>query len=176
MPNELPNISPASASLDSLYRRYVVMVRNRALRLLGDTDAAQDIAQEVFVKFLENDRSEEQMQNVAGFLYRMATNASLDRLRVKYRHTSYTPDMGEPTQTPGLEDQLALKKVLAMCKDEDARIAVYYYIDGMDQEEISELTQVPRRTVSHHLDRFRTRARRLLGQQVGEDKENAHVG
>ena len=166
------------ANIDSLYRRYVVMVRNRALRLLGDPDAAQDVAQEVFVKFLETERSEEQMQNVAGFLYRMATNASLDRLRVKYRHTSYTPDMGEPTLAwaPVLEDQLALKKVLAMCKDEDAKIAVYYYVDGMDQEEISELTRVPRRTVSHHLDRFRARARRLLGKQVGEDKENAHVG
>lgn len=154
------------------------MVRNRALRLLGDADAAQDVAQEVFVKFLENERSEDELQNVAGFLYRMSTNAALDRLRVKYRHTSYTPEMGEPTQAPGLEDQLALQKVLAICRDDDAKIAVYYYIDGMDQEEISELTQVPRRTVSHHLDRFRTRARRLLGKVGGDGdgKENAHVG
>ncbi len=57
------------------------MVRKRAERLLGDAVAAEDVAQDTFVRYLRFRRRDQSARDLAALLYRIATNLSPDRLR-----------------------------------------------------------------------------------------------
>jgi RNA polymerase sigma-70 factor (ECF subfamily) len=153
--------------IDVVYRRYIVLVRNRACRILGDRAAAQDVAQDVFVKLMLRRREHGLEADTPSLLYRMATNAALNRLRDAERRARALRVV-VPACPPGAQatdEALALRAVLARVPEDEAIAAAYYYIDGLLQDEIAELLQLERRTVGNRLQAFRRRARRMLGIQ-----------
>jgi RNA polymerase sigma-70 factor, ECF subfamily len=56
-----------------------------ALRLLGEPAAAEDVVQEAFLKLMTGADRIEGRARLATWLYRVATNAALDRLRARKR-------------------------------------------------------------------------------------------
>jgi RNA polymerase sigma-70 factor (ECF subfamily) len=157
--------SAAQADISALYRRHVALVRGCALRILGEPAAAEDVAQEVFIRFLKHRERSGSERDTAAFLYRTSTHLALNRLRDARRrqglHEAHAPDTGlEGARSP--EDGLALRKVLAEADPEQAQIAACYFIHGMEHEEIAELLGLPRRTVGRRLEKFRAHAERML--------------
>ncbi len=147
------------------------MVRKRAERLLGDAVAAEDVAQDTFVRYLRFRRRDQSARDLAALLYRIATNLSLDRLRRRSRKRAllerYTPP--PPCNPSPLDDRIALRQALAVTGRREAEIAAYYYVDGMQQDEIARLLGMQRRTVGRRLERFRRRASRFLhGEPRGQ--------
>jgi DNA-directed RNA polymerase specialized sigma24 family protein len=69
-----------------------------------------------------------------------------------------------PAPPPTPEARTALRAVLAHVEDELAQVAVFYYVDDMDQAEIAAVLGVSRRTIGYRLDRFREEALRILGE------------
>ena len=147
------------------YRRCYPLVRNRAFRILGDAAAAEDVAHETFMKLIEYSNKGTVIDNVPALLYRVATNLSLKRLRDSQRRhsllTAKHPWREHPVDPT--DDRIALRYVLAHVGEQEAQIAAYYYVDGLEQEEIATLLGMERRTVGRRLERFRERAQRLLG-------------
>ncbi|HET6344768.1 MAG TPA: sigma-70 family RNA polymerase sigma factor, partial [Myxococcota bacterium] len=143
--------------LEAVYRCYIVMVRNRACRILGDRAAAQDVAQDVFVKFMLRRRNRGAEQDTPSLLYRMATNAALNRLRSLGRRGRALRREGPPPAATddACDDRLALRAVLARVPEDEALVAAYYYVDGLLQAEIATLLQMERRTVGNRLEAFR---------------------
>jgi RNA polymerase sigma-70 factor (ECF subfamily) len=70
-----------------------------ALRLLGDPAAAEDVVQEAFLKLMANAGRIEGRSRLATWLYRVAYNASLDRLRAQKREVA-VPDEADDEATP----------------------------------------------------------------------------
>ncbi|MBZ4416336.1 RNA polymerase sigma factor [Myxococcus sp. RHSTA-1-4] len=163
--------------LSSLYRRHVAMVRGCALRILGEPSAAEDVAQEAFIRFLQHRERSGGEQDTAAFLYRTSTNLALNRLRDARRRKglqeAHLPD-AEPHSPHSPEDGLALRKVLAEADPEQAQIAACYFIHGMEHEEIAGLLGLPRRTVGRRLAKFRAHAEHML--QGVRRKEAGHGG
>jgi RNA polymerase sigma-70 factor (ECF subfamily) len=159
-------MTPASqADISTLYRRHVALVRNCALRILGEPAAAEDVAQEVFIRFLRHrDRGGDE-RDTAAFLYRTSTHLAINRLRDARRrntlHEAHVPQE-EPESPRSPEDGLMLRKVLAEADEEQAQIAACYFIHGMEHEEIATLLGIPRRTVGRRLEKFREHAERML--------------
>jgi len=149
-----------------LYRRHVAMVRARSLRILGSVAAAEDVAQEVFIRFLQDSGRRAVPEAPAAMLYRMATNAALNRLRDARRRDELDAQHLSPSGQgdPDPVDWIALRQVLAQVSEEEAQIATYFYFDGLEHEEIAALLSLQRRTVGRRLDSFRSRARALLEQ------------
>lgn len=161
----------------AVYRRHVVMVRNRALRLLGDDAAAQEVAQEAFIKFLEHRERTGSEAEVAAFLYRMATNLALNRLRDGLRQrelSALRATRGAQTRSHDAREA-ALRHVLAQVSYDEAQIAAYYYVDGLEIDEIAQLLAGERRTVGLRLIAFQDRARRIVGGLGGLAPEVQHV-
>lgn len=153
--------------ITTLYRRHISMVRNRACRLVGDAAAAQEVAQEAFAKFLEHRDRHGDGSDVAAYLYRTATNLSLNRLREGLRQQELSQLRGpRRTQAPMPGDK-ALREILALVSYDEAQVAAYYYSDGMEQEEIAQLLGIERRTVAARLQCFEDRAQRLLQLTLG---------
>lgn len=80
-----------------------------ALRITGNPEDAADVTQEVYVRVWRSLRGFRGDANLATWLHRVATNASLSHLRRRGR-------MPEP-----IEDQAVIERVAAV-GDEDARI------------------------------------------------------
>jgi len=151
----------------TLYRRYVTLVRRRCASLLGDGAAAEDLAQEVFIRFFDQRRRGERPDNPAAWLYRAATNRALNLMRdAKRRRALLDVERHSGAESPTHDDRLDVRRVLAEVPEELAVIAVYYYVDGMDQQEIGELLDLHRRTVSRRLDDFRAAAQERLARRT----------
>ncbi|TNF35434.1 MAG: sigma-70 family RNA polymerase sigma factor [Deltaproteobacteria bacterium] len=164
-------MSPRAAEHDhdiaTLYRRYVTLVRRRCASLLGDGAAAEDLAQEVFVTYFDHHRRGERPDNPAAWLYRTATNRALNALRDgRRRRALLDHERRAAAASPTHDERLDVHRVLAEVPEELAAVAVYYYVDGMDQQEIGELLDLHRRTVSRRLDDFRAAAHARLARST----------
>jgi len=154
----------ALVDVDALYRRFVPMVRSRAQAILRNEADAQDVAQEVFVKFLKHRKREGSERHVGGMLFCMTTNLALNRIR-DHKRRKHLLEQNRQVFEGGShigEHSIDVRAVLGHVDHQLASVAVHYYIDGMEQEEIAEVTGIPRRTVGRRLEKFRSQAMRFI--------------
>jgi RNA polymerase sigma-70 factor, ECF subfamily len=158
--------------LEALYRAFGPQVRRRARSLLGDDLEAQDAMQEVFVRVIGAMNEFRRQSQPSTWLYRITTNLCLNRLRDGRRRRDHLTRLGEEAprtvRAPGLppEARATLRRVLAQIPAELSEIAVYYYVDEMDQSEIARALGVSRRTIGYRLDRFRAEALKVIGDDA----------
>ncbi len=74
---------PASALTD-LFETYADQIYRLGMQLLGDPSAAEDVVQETFVSAITHRASFEGRSKLGSWLYRIAYNAALGRLRAKH--------------------------------------------------------------------------------------------
>src|SRR6185503_8880734 len=130
------------ASMEALYRTYGSMVLRRARTLLGDDHAAQDMVQEVFM------------------------NAIRDGAR-RRRALERRMPAREP-MTESAEDRVGVDELLQQLPRELAEVAIYYYVDQMNQDEIATLLGISERTVRNRLRDFKEAARDRLDPESEE--------
>ncbi len=70
-----------SAAFARLYDRYAKPAYNLALRMLGDSAAAEDVVQEVFLRLFDRVRGYRGDAPFGAWLRRLVANASIDELR-----------------------------------------------------------------------------------------------
>jgi len=165
--NQMLDDEDSGRNVDAIYRRHLVLVRGRALRILGNRALAEEVAQEAFIRFIGRRCRLGEEDNPAGMLVRIVTNLALNMLRDAKRRRELLEESGpdpEAGRPGGLapEELLLLRQVLARVPQREARVASYYYLDGMEHEEIAALLGTHRRAVGRTLDKFRARATRLL--------------
>ena len=147
------------------------MVRNRALRILNNMAAAEDVAQDVFIKFMEHRNKGGTEREIAAFLYRIATNLALNKLRNTTKRSQLLQRNKQSSEVRDqIENKIAIETVLTKVTEEEACIATYYYVDGMEQEEIGNLLSMNRRTVGRRLEKFRDKAKKIIGTDLMEAK------
>lgn len=69
------------ASFTLLVKRHLKPVYNFAYRLCGDKVAAEDIAQETFLKIWKNIKKYKHSENFKPWLFKIARNTTIDWLR-----------------------------------------------------------------------------------------------
>lgn len=153
--------------LEALYRQYGSLVRRRAHSILGDESEAQDALQEVFVRVIRAMGEFRRQSQPSTWLYRITTNLCLNRIRDSRRRRGHLERLGEEERAQGhaaqpQEARAILRKLLPMVDAELAEIAVYYYVDEMDQVEIAKVLGVSRRTIGYRLKRFQDLAQQRL--------------
>jgi len=150
-------------SIEKLYWNYAGMVLRRARQLVGDS-AAEDLAHEVFLKAAGRWLDFRREASCATWLYRITTNLCLNHIRNEATRRRQAASYSAPLST-GLpvDERLSVTELLARLPDELREVAVYYYVDQMDQHEIAALTGVTERTVRNRLQAFVAQARGQLG-------------
>ena len=126
--------------LSSLYETYGPMIMRRCRKILIDEDLAKDAMQEVFVAILKN-VDILKIQYPSSLLYRIATNVSLNMLRIyKRRSEVYEHDiLFEIAHQESLVENKTLIDFLFKREKPSTRVmAVYHFVDGLTLEETAK--------------------------------------
>ena len=178
-------------SVELTYARFHPAIRRHLAKLVGETDA-DDLAQEVFVRALGSLASLRNAESLRAWLYRVATNAALDRLRQRARARIVGPPIDEdgapeegrlPTgATPAtVESEMIRGEMSACIRAVVERLPVIQRfvltmseIEGHSDAEIAALTGVSVGCVKIRLHRARARLREELGQRcrLSKDRRN----
>jgi RNA polymerase sigma factor (sigma-70 family) len=165
-------------AFNQLVRLYESRVYNLCYRMLGDADAAADVAQDTFISAYRN------LHRFRGgvfrsWLLRIATNACYDALRARKRRPSVSLDAAQeaddgpafdipdPSESP---DDAALRRELAAAiqrgidqlPDDQRAVVILSDVQGLAYEEIAEVTNTNLGTVKSRLSRARARLRDIL--------------
>lgn len=141
------------AAMAQLYDRYSSVVYAVALRVLGDTGAAEDILQEIFMQVWRKPESFEAGRgNLAPWLAVITRNRAVDALRKRRPQTEISDNMMsiEPDMASETDRGRAVDKVRAVLKEMPAaqRSALEMaYFEGYSHSEISAKTGEPLGTI-----------------------------
>jgi RNA polymerase sigma-70 factor (ECF subfamily) len=157
--------------VERAYRAYGHSVHRRACQILGDDQEAHDVAQEVFMALLDRPLRFEGRSELGTYLYAATTHACLNRLRNRRNRDRLREGRAgelEPSSGSSRPDvAAALRQVLAGLSEDEARAAVYHYMDGMSHGEIAEQLGCARRTVGDLLERMRSRLALVGRREAG---------
>lgn len=153
------------ASIEFLYRTYGGMVLRRACTLLGDEHAAQDMVQEVFMKAIHAFADFRGEAALTTWLYQVTTNHCLNAIRNgarRRRALERKMPARDEAHARSHEDRIGVEELLDRLPRELGEVAIYYYVDQMNQDEIAALLGISERTVRNRLKQFRDEAREQL--------------
>ena len=89
----------SSSELALLYQTYIGMVRQCARRIVREPAAAEDVAQDAFVKFLGASRRAREVDHPAALLYRIATNEAVSWVRKSSRRSQLRAEKCAPARS-----------------------------------------------------------------------------
>jgi RNA polymerase sigma factor (sigma-70 family) len=154
-------------------RRFQSRVYGLALSILGDAAAAEDVAQETFVRAWRYAASYDARRGrVSTWLLSIARNAALDRTRVKGQPPlapeavaallERGPDAVGVDETARVDERERMRGLLADLPADQRRAVVLAIYFGRTAREISELDGVPLGTVKTRIRTGMSRLRRTL--------------
>jgi RNA polymerase sigma-70 factor (ECF subfamily) len=147
-------------------------VYSLALRMLGSREAAEDLAQEVFMEMTAKLATIESHAHLSFWLRRVTTHRAIDQLRRRTSvvMTSLDSDEVEAAALLGIEDeadplwQRALAALLASLSPPARAVLLLRYQEDLDPVDIARTLDMPVNTVKSHLQRSLATLREGLRQ------------
>jgi RNA polymerase sigma-70 factor (ECF subfamily) len=158
-------------AFEILYHRYVRSMFGLALRRLRDRQRAEDAVQETFTAVWRSAASYRPERGPAApWLYAVARNAIVDRMRARVEPAAEAPDLpsGEPGPVGRAESSYVswrVHRALEEIPDKEREVLELAYWSEMSQSEVAEYLHIPLGTVK---TRTRSALARLAGLLEGE--------
>ena len=185
-----PDVSPEvvaaaqqgdDAAFARIVEHYQRAVFALAWRMTHDAAAAEDFAQEVFLRLWRKFHTFDPRRPLRPWLLRLATNVCINALK---KHTVATSSLhiGEDDEAPweppshrpgpvrlaeGRELARRLEDAIGQLPDDYRLVVTLRHLEGLSYEEISDVLGWPLGTVKVRLFRARERLRRMLGPALG---------
>ena len=165
---------------EEIYQEFQPKIHRYLSRILGD-QAAEDIAQEVFAKISCGLDSFKGISSFSTWIYRIATNTALDKLRSpSFKHSSEHSTLEDCTGTEDRNawtgqaeptvDQEVIRKEMSDCVREfvdrlppDYRtVLILSELEGFKNREIADILQISLDNVKVRLHRAKVRLKKEL--------------
>lgn len=165
------------------YEEVVQIFQNRiyqhCFRMIGNIHEAEDLAQEVFIRAYVNIHSFDNNRNFSTWIYRIATNLTIDRLR-KRKPDYYLDAEIKGTEGLNMYSQLAASEGIPEDEVESLELQSYIhreisslppiyrsiiilrYLEEFTLKQISEILDIPLGTVKTRIHRGREALRKRL--------------
>ena len=162
-----------------LVERYGGRVYNIALRITNDSDAAADCAQEAFIRAYRALHQYDTNLPFAPWLYRIATNASLNHVQRWHAHEtpvgdSEFPESAEPDEA-GPESSAVRREELGEVLAAMAELPPHFraaltlrHLQQLSYQEVADALGIPLGTVKTHLHRARAALKVRLAARAKE--------
>ena len=166
----------AFCEIVELYKDKVFQI---CFRMLGNRHEAEDLAQEAFVRAFINIHSFNIQMKFSTWLYRIATNLCIDRLRKKKpdyhldaevagtdglnMYSQIAADIMMPEEVlESLELQESIQGAISKLPEKYRSVIVLKYIEELSLKEVSEILDIPVGTVKTRIHRGREALRKQL--------------
>lgn len=164
-------------AMDELLTRHHARLSAVCRRIVGSDDDAADATQEAMIAVVRGLAHFDGRSSVSTWMYRIATNASLDELRRRHRrpllerahtdgdgdHRQSVEPAGRSPRIDGLADAIVLDEALRSLPDDFRAAVVLRDVADLDYAEIAEILQIPPGTVRSRIARGRAALARSLG-------------
>jgi len=145
-------------ALSALYDRYSNLVYGLALRVLSNSEEAEDITQEIFLALWHKDNFNPSRGSLSSFLVTMTRSRSIDRLRsrntkLKFLQrwkritTAESTSMNPLEQVSMNERSQLIREALTRLPDSERQVLEIAYYEGLSQSEIAKRLGTPLGTV-----------------------------
>jgi len=166
-------------AFESLVRRHQRRVFGLVLRMLGDREDAQDVAQEAFLSLHRHGHRFRREARFSTFVYRVAANAALNRRRslgrkrareqALFQRQEAGIDLPSTPRNPedaaaGTEIQQQVQEALLELPPDLRAAIVLYDIEGQSYRDISQFLGIPEGTVKSRIHRARNTLRQRLAE------------
>lgn len=141
-------------NFEQLYLHYYQPLCLYALHFLGDTDIAEDVVEDCFMRLWDKLNSEGTVvDNMKAYLYKAVRNRSLDELRRKNQlcMDARIPDMPEAEAEPLAEMEARMWTALDSLPDRCREIYLMSKRDGMKQRDIAQELGLSVNTVENQI-------------------------
>ena len=167
-----------------LVKRYERPVYSLIYRMVRDNETAEDLAQETFIKVLNNiDRYRPEFK-FSSWLFKIANNITIDHLRRRQldtisiegapdaltgeraRATAVTVVSSDESPLEELESRelgASIEKAIARLRPEYRACIILRHVEDYSYDEIAEIVKLPLGTVKTYIHRARQELRDYLG-------------
>ena len=175
----------SEAAYRELLTRYERPVFSLIFRMVRDRETAEDLAQETFIKVLNNlDRYSPEFK-FSSWLFKIANNLTIDHLRRRRvdtisiegapdavtaesaRATSIAVASGNESPLEELESRelgTAIERAIGRLRPEYRACIMLRHVEDKSYEEIAEIVKLPLGTVKTYIHRARHELRTALGE------------
>lgn len=151
------------SAFGELFDKHWVATWRAAYRVTGGREAADDVAQDAFVRAFEGLDRYDGTAPFRSWVVRIAVNRAIDTFRRDRRFVLLGEDAShEPVVEPEVHDESALVTAVGHLPTERRLPIVLRYWLDYSPAEIAELLDVPAGTVNSRLSRALTELRELL--------------
>lgn len=173
---------------DSFYlviKTYESQVFSLALKIMKDRAAAEDMAQEAFLKAFEKIHTYKGEARFSTWLYRITFNLCVNQLKKNKNHQSInTDDFVDNSQHASdsnlweeyrdLERTRYLKMAMDLLQEEDQWILTLFYQHEQSLEEIEKISGTHKNTLKVRLHRARKRLEMKLQELLKEELKDIY--
>ncbi len=164
-----------TSALGPLYDRHGGLVYGIALKVLGHTQEAEDLTQDIFVK-LPSAAYDPRRGSLRTFLAILTRSRAIDRLRSRQvaraaverlQSIQIAPPAPPPDQALAAECSQDIQTALSKLSESQQKILRLAYYEGLSQATIAERLDTPLGTVKTHSRRGLLRLRHILQEHWG---------
>ncbi|MGH9586810.1 MAG: RNA polymerase sigma factor [Acidobacteriaceae bacterium] len=169
-------MTPPTEQFAHALNRHQARVYSIAFRILGDTGAAEEVAQDVFLELHRTLPRLESEQHVTAWLRRVTCHRATDALRRRAVRPAPTQNECDedllPAPTPSAPSPLMnrIESLLFSLPPQQRTVIILRYQEDMEPEDIAIELQMPIATVRSHLHRgldlLRNKAERTLKEYI----------
>lgn len=156
-----------------LIDRYQAKMLRYAKKFLFNTENAQDLVQEIFIKAYRNIESFDVSLNFSPWLYRIAHNLFVNELKKKDVKAFFCFDLDiflPKAFSKDFSDKLAidneLKNAINRCIDKldhkYKEILILYFFEDLSYKEISDILHIPTSVVGTRLSRAKSNIKKII--------------
>lgn len=158
-----------------MFEARVLPVKNKlfrfAFRMLGSSEEAKDVVQEVFIKVWNGREQIEEIQNMEAWCMRITRNLSLDKLRSRQRKSTDSMDEAFDVHEEGLtphesteikESMVRINQLIAALPEKQRQVIHLRDVEGYSYNEICDIMELDMNQVKVNLFRARNAVREKL--------------
>jgi RNA polymerase sigma-70 factor (ECF subfamily) len=165
----------SEAAFAAIFERFQTPIVNYIYRIIGDWDAANDLAQDTFLKAYTALPNTDESLQISPWLYRIATNTALDSLRRRKRITwvpfrmEFEPPALHADPAPRQAESDAISQALAQVPPDLRTCLVLNMYQGLSYKEIADVLGISTNLVAVRI--YRAREKFIEAYKRAEPKD-----
>ncbi len=160
--------------------RYKDLVFTLSIRMLGNREEAEEVAQDIFIKIYKSLPKFKGDSKISTWIYRITYNSCLDRIKIMKRQRMHDT-MDDMNQIAYVEMDTALDKMvreerqeligrcLSKLSAEDAGILTLFYFEEKNLQEMEETTNLSVNTLKVRLYRARKKLAVIMEKHLNKE-------